>query len=421
MRGNPLWTASSGSRPRNNREAPIDTGKPGGIGRRLTLFTIIFAALGLLIGQLASADPGAITQAQQEAQALQARIDDLADELDAAIEDYNYSVAMLQDTQVASENTQALLTQAESDLAAAEGQLLDRLVEIYKEGRLGALDAVLGSASFTEALDRLDLLKRVSGQDAQMVADVQAYTDAKTARAAELAQQLQDQQAYAAQADAAKTNVEQKLAANEEALSGKKGEIAQLVKEEEARQARLLAEAKKAQEEAARKAAELAAQEKAKHTTTTKKATTPTTKPHNTPTTKKATTPTTAAPDPGPVAPPDATAADKVVSIALKYVGCPYVWAAAGPDSFDCSGFVMYVYKQVGISLPHSSRMQAGYGVAVSRDALQPGDLLFFYTPIHHVAIYIGGGKMVHAAGVGKGVRIDEVWARSYNCARRIL
>jgi cell wall-associated NlpC family hydrolase len=81
----------------------------------------------------------------------------------------------------------------------------------------------------------------------------------------------------------------------------------------------------------------------------------------------------------------------------------------------------MYVYKKVGISLPHSSRMQAGYGSAVSRDSLMPGDLLFFYTPIHHVAIYIGNGKMVHAAGVGKGVRIDEVWTRSYNCARRIL
>ena len=422
MRGNPLWTASSGSRPRNNREAPIDTGKPGGFGRRLTLFTIIFAALGLLIGQMAWADPGAITQAQQEAQTLKERIDALADELDAAIEEYNYAIAMLNDTQAAAESTQALLTKAEADLAAAEGQLVERLVEIYKEGQLGAIDAVLGSDSFTEALDRLDMLKRMSGQDAQIVADVEAYTEEKSARADELAQQLQDQQAYAGEADAAKAKVEQKLAANEEALADKQDEIALLVKEEEARQARLLAEAKKAQEEAARKAAALAALQKAKQTTTTKRATTPTTKPHSTPTTKPgSTTATTAAPDPGPVDPPDAATADAVVSTALKYLGTPYVWAGSSPSGFDCSGFVMYVYKQVGISLPHSSRMQAGHGAAVSRDALQPGDLLFFYTPIHHVAIYIGNGKMVHAAGVGKGVRIDEVWTRNYNCARRIL
>jgi cell wall-associated NlpC family hydrolase len=439
VRRNPIWTACTGPRPKTTREAPINTGKSGGIGRRLILFVIVFAALGLALGQLALADPGAITQAQQEAQTLQARIDELADQLDAAIEDYNYSIAMLNDTQVASENTQALLTQAESDLAAAEGQLVDRLVEIYKEGQLGGLEALLGSDSFSEVLDRLDWLKRMSGQDAQIVADVQAYTDEKSARAAELAQQLQDQQAYAAQADAAKASVEQKLAANEGALADKKDEIAQLVKEEEARQARLLAEAKKAQEEAARKAAELAAQEaarkaaelaaqeKARQTATTKKPTTPTTKASTTRTTEPgSTTATTAAPDPGPAdpgpaGPPDAATADKVVSIGLEYLGRPYVWAASGPDSFDCSGFVMYVYKKVGISLPHSSRMQAGYGVAVSRDALQPGDLIFFYTPIHHVAIYIGDGKMVHAAGVGKGVRIDQVWARNYNCARRIL
>jgi cell wall-associated NlpC family hydrolase len=294
-------------------------------------------------------------------------------------------------------------------------------VEIYKEGRLGALEAVLGSDSFTEVVDRIGWLERISGQDAQIVEEVDAYADEKSARAAELAQQLEDQQVYAAQADAAKSAVEQKLASNEQALSDKKDEIAQLVKEEEARQAKLLAEAKKAREEAARRAAELAAIEKAKQTTTTTKKTTPTTQPGSTPTTKPKSSTTTTTTDPGPVDPPDPVTADKVVSIALQYVGSPYVWAAAGPDSFDCSGLVMYVYKQVGISLPHSSRMQAGYGVAVARDSLQPGDLLFFYTPIHHVAIYIGDGKMVHAAGVGKGVRIDPVWTRSYNCARRIL
>lgn len=422
MRGNPIWTACSGSKPRNIREAPINTGKSGGIGRRLTLFTIIFAALGLVIGQLAWADPGAITEAQHEAQTLKERIDELADELDSAIEEYNYAIAMLNDTQAASERTQALLTKAEADLEAAQGQLVERLVEIYKEGQLGLLDAVLGSDSFTEVVDRLDWLERMSGQDAQIVADVEAYTEEKSARADELAQQLEDQQAYAAEADAARIKVEQKLAANEEALADKQGEIAQLIKEEEKRQARLLAEAKKAREEAARKAAALAALQKAKQTTTTKKVTTPTTKPSTTRTTEAgSTTATTAAPDPGPVDPPDAATADAVISAALQYLGCPYVWAGSSPSGFDCSGFVMYVYKKVGISLPHSSRMQAGYGTAVSSDALQPGDLVFFYTPIHHVAIYIGDGKMVHAAGVGKGVRIDEVWTRSYNCARRIL
>ena len=75
----------------------------------------------------------------------------------------------------------------------------------------------------------------------------------------------------------------------------------------------------------------------------------------------------------------------------------------------------------MGISLPHSSRMQAGYGRAGLSRLCEPGDLVFFYSPIHHVAIYIGDGKMVHAAGTGKDVRISEVWTQHYNCARRIL
>jgi cell wall-associated NlpC family hydrolase len=101
-----------------------------------------------------------------------------------------------------------------------------------------------------------------------------------------------------------------------------------------------------------------------------------------------------------------------VVQIALKYLGRPYVWAASGPGAFDCSGFTMFVYAQVGVHLPHSSAMQIGRGARVSRANLQPGDLLFFYSPIHHVAIYIGNGDMVHAPHSGDVVSIDPVdWA----------
>ena len=104
----------------------------------------------------------------------------------------------------------------------------------------------------------------------------------------------------------------------------------------------------------------------------------------------------------------------------MNYLGTPYVWAGSSPSGFDCSGFVMYVFAKAGVSLPHSSRMQYGYGRAVSRSALEPGDLVFFYNPIHHVAIYIGGGQMIHAAGTGKDVRISSVWTSSYTGARRI-
>jgi cell wall-associated NlpC family hydrolase len=107
--------------------------------------------------------------------------------------------------------------------------------------------------------------------------------------------------------------------------------------------------------------------------------------------------------------PPTRAPRSAVVEIAKRYLGAPYQWAAAGPDRFDCSGFTMFVYRQVGVSLPHSSRAQIGYGERVSRANLQPGDLVFFGSPIHHVGIYVGGGMMIHAPHTGAVVRIDPL------------
>ena len=108
---------------------------------------------------------------------------------------------------------------------------------------------------------------------------------------------------------------------------------------------------------------------------------------------------------PAHVAAPNARA-QKAVNTALAQVGDRYVWGGAGPNTFDCSGLTMYAYKAAGIALPHSSRLQATKGKAVSRAALKPGDLLFFYSPISHVGMYIGGGKMVHASTYGQPVKV---------------
>lgn len=121
--------------------------------------------------------------------------------------------------------------------------------------------------------------------------------------------------------------------------------------------------------------------------------------------------------------------ATALVSYAQQFVGCAYVMNAAGPSSFDCSGLVMYVYANAaGISLPHSAAAQAGYGTAVSKSALQPGDLVFFNVSggsIDHVGIYIGGGQMVNAEKPGVGVIDDNInsgyWSSKFACARRIL
>lgn len=97
-------------------------------------------------------------------------------------------------------------------------------------------------------------------------------------------------------------------------------------------------------------------------------------------------------------------------SIALKYalaqVGDVYVWAAAGPTRWDCSGLTMRSFQKAGVSLPHSSRIQVKYGKNIPASSLKPGDLLFFGKPISHVSIYMGGGKMVQAPRPGKRVEV---------------
>ncbi len=121
-----------------------------------------------------------------------------------------------------------------------------------------------------------------------------------------------------------------------------------------------------------------------------------------------------------PVAAPT-RAAQIAVDTALAQQGKPYVWGGAGPDSFDCSGLVMYAYAAAGISLPHSSSMQSTMGTPVAYSALQPGDLVFFYTPVSHVAMYIGNGQIVQASTEGQPVAVTQLsYMPDFNSARRI-
>ena len=107
------------------------------------------------------------------------------------------------------------------------------------------------------------------------------------------------------------------------------------------------------------------------------------------------------------------------VQYALAQVGDAYVYGAAGPGAFDCSGLTMMAWAQAGVGLPHSSRAQFGSGAHVSSGSLQPGDLVFYYSPISHVGIYIGNGLIAHAANPSSGVRVAGVFSMPYSGAVR--
>jgi cell wall-associated NlpC family hydrolase len=120
----------------------------------------------------------------------------------------------------------------------------------------------------------------------------------------------------------------------------------------------------------------------------------------------------------GPVV-ANSDAAQIAIDAAMTQRGKPYVWAAGGPSSFDCSGLTSYAFRAAGIALPHSSLRQSRMGQAVSRDQLQPGDLVFFYSPVSHVGIYIGNGQMVHAPTSGDVVKVAPLMS-GFSGARRI-
>lgn len=110
----------------------------------------------------------------------------------------------------------------------------------------------------------------------------------------------------------------------------------------------------------------------------------------------------------------------QAMAFALAQRGKPYFWGADGPSSYDCSGLTMAAYRTIGMRLPHSSAAQSTMGRPVSRSQLQPGDLVFFGSPVHHVGIYVGGGKMVDAPNFGQPVRVEPL-DRDYSGARRLV
>jgi cell wall-associated NlpC family hydrolase len=106
---------------------------------------------------------------------------------------------------------------------------------------------------------------------------------------------------------------------------------------------------------------------------------------------------------------PASGGAATAIAVAKSKLGSPYVWAAAGPNVFDCSGLTMYAWAAAGVSLPHSSAMQMSSGTRVSISSMQPGDLVFYGSPVHHVALYVGSGQVIHAPQSGDVVRYASV------------
>ena len=341
----------------------------------------------------ATAEPTSVASKRAQAQSVLAQIQSLDATLEHAVDAYNLANERLTAIQGDLNENRVNLTIAADNLKTAQRVLAARMVAIYtSEETDSTLDVLVGSRSLEDLLDGLETVSRVSEQDSKVLSDVIEFrTDMRRARARLQKARGQQAQLVAERAEH-KASIEGQLGERQRLLSSIKSEIVAIQAAERRRQAELERQAR------ARLAApqplipELAA----------------------------TADPTSSGASPLPAAPPAQYGG--VVGIAMQYLGIPYVYGGSTPSGFDCSGFVMYVYAQVGVSLPHNAAAQYGYGTPVDRSQLQPGDLVFF-NGLGHNGIYIGGGQFIHSPHTGDVVKISSLsgwYSSTWVGARRL-
>lgn len=346
--------------------------------------------------------------AQRDAILAQMRV--LDEEVAGAAERWNG--AQLQLTKITQDlaDTRRDLGRARDLYRVAQARVAKRLHALYVNGESGStLEVILGAKSLDEIILSLDAIQRVSAQDSKIARDAESLRERMTRRQRELAQWQRQQAAVVDDLAAERSAIQAQLAERRRLYESVSTEIAEMEATERARQAEL----KRRAREALERQREQARLEEAERLAVT-------------PTTPAPETPPPTVDEPTYDAPaPDGSKASQVVAIAMQYLGIPYQWGGASPSTgFDCSGLTTYVFAQVGISLPHHAASQYQLGTPVSRDRLQPGDLVFF-RGLSHMGMYIGGGNFIHAPRTGDVVKIsslsDSYYVEGWVGAKRVL
>lgn len=370
-------------------------------------FILILAALTIAVPALAQpANNTGLSARQAEIQRLKSEIASINLASEQAVERYNQANIELENTRQQMAQNEKTLAETSIKLDAARIALEDRLLRIYRDGSLGILDVILYSKSFNDFINRFEMLGRISQQDQADVEEFLKYkAEIEQTQAALETTRQQQEKALSSLAEE-KSLVESGLAARKQLLASAEAEVAQAL----TRQMRQGQIATPRSQETAETRTEPPAPESG--TTDSDNSTAEDPQPEVEPAPDPQPEPEPA-PDPpsepgsGDQPPPPANG--NAVSIAVQYLGVPYVWGGADPSGFDCSGLTMYVYAQMGISLPHSAEAQYYAGTPVSPSEMEPGDLVFFGNPISHVGIYVGGGSMIHAPLEGSVVSYSGI------------
>jgi peptidoglycan DL-endopeptidase CwlO len=328
--------------------------------RRAAVVLAVAGALGIgLVPSSAGAEEPAT--AQEAAALVAAR----GHELEVITEEFNEAREALAAQQAAAQAAAAAVADAQGAVTAAQEQVRGIARSAFTGDSMGSLQALMTSGSADEFVNRVTLLETVAGHQNVLLDEAAA--------AGEVAAQAQ------AVADRAATEAQTQY----DAVAAQQADLQAQITEYQADYTRLSADERRAALDAAATAHGGGAERASR---------------------AERSAPAASAPV---VA--GSGAVQAAIDAAMAQRGKPYVWAAAGPGSFDCSGLVQYAFKAAGISLPHSSRSQSAMGTQVSRAEARPGDLVAFYSPVSHIGIYLGNGQMVHAPTSGDVVKVASV------------
>ncbi|MGX1883422.1 NlpC/P60 family protein [Streptomyces sp. NPDC055287] len=369
----------------------------------LGISTAALASVGLL-AQTAGAAPAAPTAPQPTVEEVQKKVDDLYRQAGTATQKYNLAKEATDEQRKSVDGLLDAVAKRTEKLNEARRKLGNYAAAQYRSGSVTPTAALLLADSPQAYFDQNRLMDRMTERQQTDVTDFEKQQAAATTKRAEATRSLESLTESQASLKSSKQDVQKKLSEARELLSRltarEKARLAELEKQREA-EARRKAEAKaKAEAEAEAEAERERRQEEAqKGESGTGGA--------GTGTGSGTTT------DPGVdtgTADAYAAKAEKVLAFARAQIGKPYVWGAAGPSSYDCSGLTQGAWKAAGVDLPRTTWDQVNVGTRVTTENLKPGDLVFFYDDISHVGIYIGGGKMIHAPKPGAYVREESIY-----------